>query len=50
MTALHAYQDNKEIVDLLVRGGANVKAANRYGVTRSRWRARTAAPPLPICS
>ena len=35
MTALHwaAYQDDLEIGDLLVRAGANVKAANRYGVT-----------------
>src|SRR5437763_913490 len=35
MTALHwaAYHDSQEIADLLVRAGANVKAANRYGVT-----------------
>jgi len=35
MTALHwaAYRDNLEAAELLVRGGANVKAANRYGVT-----------------
>src|SRR5438128_3135292 len=35
MTALHwaTYQDDLEIADLLVRAGANVKAANRYGVT-----------------
>jgi ankyrin repeat protein len=35
MTALHwaAYQDEREIVELLVRSGANAKAANRYGVT-----------------
>ncbi len=35
MTALHwaAYHDDQEIVDLLVGAGANVKAANRYGVT-----------------
>ena len=35
MTALHwaAYQDDLETEDLLVRAGANVKAANRYGVT-----------------
>lgn len=35
MTALHwaTYQDDLEIAKLLVRAGANVKAANRYGVT-----------------
>jgi len=35
MTALHwaAYQDDLEIAGLLVGVGANVKAANRYGVT-----------------
>jgi uncharacterized protein len=35
MTALHwaAYQDNLDTGQLLVRAGANVKAANRYGVT-----------------
>ena len=35
MTALHwaTYQDDVELVTLLVRAGANVKAANRYGVT-----------------
>src|SRR5262245_37081001 len=35
MTALHwaAYQDDSETVQLLVRSGATVKAANRYGVT-----------------
>src|SRR5712692_3785715 len=34
-TALHwaAYQDDRETVELLLRAGANVKAANRYGVT-----------------
>jgi ankyrin repeat protein len=35
MTALHwaTYQDDLETAQLLVRAGANVKAANRYGVT-----------------
>lgn len=35
MTALHwvTYQDDLEIATLLVRAGASVKAANRYGVT-----------------
>ena len=35
MTALHwaAYHDDLEIVELLVRAGADVEAANRYGVT-----------------
>ena len=35
MTALHwaAYQDDLETPALLVRAGANAKAANRYGVT-----------------
>jgi ankyrin repeat protein len=35
MTALHwaAYHDDLETMQLLVRAGANVKAANRYGVT-----------------
>src|SRR5437773_5104315 len=35
MTALHwaAYQDDLQTEELLVRAGANVKAANRYGVT-----------------
>src|SRR4029453_11657227 len=35
MTALHwaPYQDDLEVTELLVRAGANVKAANRYGVT-----------------
>ena len=34
-TALHwaAGSDDSEIVELLIRAGANVKAANRYGVT-----------------
>jgi len=34
-TALHwaVYQDDLEIAQLLVRAGANVKAANRYGMT-----------------
>jgi ankyrin repeat protein len=35
MTALHwaAYQDDLDLSTLLVRAGANVKAASRYGVT-----------------
>ena len=35
MTALHwaTYRDDVELATLLVRAGANVKAANRYGVT-----------------
>src|ERR1043166_3778185 len=35
MTALHwaVYQDDLELAKLLVKGGANVKAENRYGVT-----------------
>src|SRR6184192_2024275 len=35
MTALHwaAYQDDREIAELLVRAGADVNVANRYGVT-----------------
>ena len=35
MTALHwaTYLDDLEIAELLVRAGANVKVANRYGVT-----------------
>jgi uncharacterized protein len=35
MTALHwaTYRDDLELANLLVRAGANVKAANRYGVT-----------------
>src|SRR5262245_54890812 len=34
-TALHwaAHWDDLETVDLLIRSGANVKQANRYGVT-----------------
>jgi len=33
--ALHwaVHNDNVEIADLLIRGGAGVKAANRYGAT-----------------
>src|SRR5262245_14352225 len=35
MTALHwaAYHDDLPTVELLVKGTANVKSANRYGVT-----------------
>src|SRR4051794_11043652 len=35
MTALHwaAYRDDLDLSTLLVRAGANVKAASRYGVT-----------------
>ena len=34
-TALHwaAHSDDSELVDLMIRAGANVKSANRYGVT-----------------
>ena len=34
-TALHwaVHRDSVEIVDLLIRAGAQVSAANRYGVT-----------------
>ena len=34
-TALHwaVYREDAELVDLLVRAGANVKAANRVGIT-----------------
>ena len=34
-TALHwaAYNDDSELVDLLIRSGARAKAVNRYGVT-----------------
>lgn len=34
-TALHraAQHDELELADMLIRGGANVQAANRYGVT-----------------
>ena len=43
-TALHwaVHRDALDVVDLLLAAGANPKAANRYGVTPSRWRRPTA--------
>ena len=45
MTALHwaVRADDAETAQLLIRAGANVKAANRYGITPLTWRPRTAS-------
>jgi ankyrin repeat protein len=45
-TALHwaVRRDDVETAGLLIRGGANVKATNRYGVTPSRWPASMGTP------
>ena len=42
-TALHwaIYRDDSELVDVLVRAGANVKAANREGMSPLAMAART---------
>lgn len=45
-TALHwaAQHDDPELADILIRAGANVQAANRYGVTALLSHLKTAAP------
>ena len=45
MTALHwaAHWDDLDTAKLLLRAGANAKAANRYGVTPLHEAARSAA-------
>ena len=45
-TALHwaVYRGDREMTELLIRSGANVKVANREGRRRSGWRASTAMP------
>ena len=47
-TALHwaVQADDLEMTQLLVRAGANVNAANRFGVTPSRLPRPTAVRPL----
>ena len=45
-TALHwaVFRSDKEMVDLLLRAGANPKAANREAPRRCGWPASTAMP------
>ena len=48
-TALHwaTHFDDVSMVQILIGAGANVKAANRFGVTPCRWPARTETQPSP---